>query len=439
MRTSKRNGYLIVSLATVLLGGCGGAGGAGGESGSDGQPAAEADKAPDPVTITVFNPNNYTDELWNTLWVEPIKKKYPHITLINIKNQKGSTLDELILSQNIPDLIQGPGAGYTFNLKDLGLLYDMTPLLAEHKFELGNFNPSVLDSVKTYFNAVEPNRLFGLPITQNNVALYYNKALFDKFGVPYPKDGMTWDDAHELAKRMTRKEDGVQYRGFDMLLSTHLQYNQLSLPFVDSRTDQALANTDGWRTWFDTMKRFYEIEGNNRWNQLNDFLKERTVAMFSAANLTTQLREAEGLEWNMVTMPTFAQAPQTGIQAAGPVLYISSASKHKDEAFAVLAHYVSDEVQIERTRGAEPSVLKNQEINKQFGQERPHLQGKNLASFFGNKIAPSPASVTKYDNVGLTMVTRAFTSVLSGAKDVNTALREADEQINKEIQALKSK
>lgn len=40
--------------------------------------------------------------------------------------------------------------------------------------------------------------------------IYYNKALFDKAKIPYPKDDWTWDDLRATAKKLTlRDEKGV--------------------------------------------------------------------------------------------------------------------------------------------------------------------------------------------------------------------------------------
>ena len=77
--------------------------------------------------------------------------------------------------------------------------------------------------------------------------MYYNKDLFDRFGVPYPKDGMTWDEVYALAQKVTRTEGGVAYKGFafqDFYLFTA---NQLSLSFVDGKTEKSVVNSDGWK------------------------------------------------------------------------------------------------------------------------------------------------------------------------------------------------
>ncbi|MDF2721350.1 MAG: family 1 extracellular solute-binding protein [Paenibacillus sp.] len=391
--------------------------------------APAVEKPKEPVTIRIFNPNNYAEILWNDMWVAPMKKKYPHITLVNVKNEKGSSLPELVAAGNAPDLIQGPGAKYTFDLEKLGLLYDISGEIKNQKFDLNRIDPLALEGLKPYF----PNgKIFGLPITMNNTALYYNKDIFDKFAVPYPKDGMTIDQIYDLAKRVTRSDNGLQYRGFEFATNIQTQYNQLSLPLV--KDNVAAFNSDGWKAWFNSMKRFYELEGMQslKSNSSDAFIKERTLAMYSVTNIMSTIGTTD-LNWDMVSMPTFAQAPKKGIQVFGPVLYVSNTSKHKEDAFSIIAQFLSDEVQIQRARGGEPPVLKNADIKKQFGADRDYLKGKNVAAFFYNDVAPSPQLVSKYDIIAATELETAFKNVIAGKDDVNTAIRLAEESANKKI------
>jgi len=54
---------------------------------------------------------------------------------------------------------------------------------------------------------------YGVPIFFDSVILYYNKAMFDKAGVPYPDESWTWDDYSNAAKKLTIKDGNttVQY------------------------------------------------------------------------------------------------------------------------------------------------------------------------------------------------------------------------------------
>ena len=58
---------------------------------------------------------------------------------------------------------------------------------------------------------------YALPKDHDTIALLYNKAIFDKYGVDYPTDDWTWEDMAEKAKALT-KDDGSVYgigAGFD--------------------------------------------------------------------------------------------------------------------------------------------------------------------------------------------------------------------------------
>jgi multiple sugar transport system substrate-binding protein len=52
-------------------------------------------------------------------------------------------------------------------------------------------------------------KIFALPMTLGYYVMYYNNNIFDKFGVSYPKDGMTWDDVAALAKKVSHLESGL--------------------------------------------------------------------------------------------------------------------------------------------------------------------------------------------------------------------------------------
>lgn len=46
---------------------------------------------------------------------------------------------------------------------------------------------------------------YGIPFATNCTALLYNKDIFDKAGVKYPDENTTWDQFHEMAKKLTKK------------------------------------------------------------------------------------------------------------------------------------------------------------------------------------------------------------------------------------------
>lgn len=85
-----------------------------------------------------------------------------------------------------------------------GIAYDATEYLnQEHISAQDLMWPVGLDS------CVYEGRTYGFGCNVAANAIWYNKDLFDKAGVPYPKPGLTWDQLIEISKKLTaRDKDG---------------------------------------------------------------------------------------------------------------------------------------------------------------------------------------------------------------------------------------
>lgn len=63
--------------------------------------------------------------------------------------------------------------------------------------------------VKLYTRA--DGNVYALPKDHDTIALLYNKAIFDKYGVEYPTADWTWEDMYEAAKAITESSNGEVY------------------------------------------------------------------------------------------------------------------------------------------------------------------------------------------------------------------------------------
>lgn len=432
---------VMLTLATVL--GC--AGGTGSNTGgSKEEPVKEAAAAvsTEPVTLTIFN-SSMGDELMQSAIINPIQTKYPFITMKVVKKEKGSYIEDLIAAGTVPDIIMGDSSGDIPVYSELKVLHDMTPLVKKLDFNLSSIDPAVMDEVRAYTGDA---RLLALPRGHNVAVLYYNKDIFDKFGVPYPKDGMTWQEAIELSRKVTRVDGGIQYRGLDFSEHILIPNNQLSLPVVDAATMKAAVNTEKWKRLFEGLKQVYAIDGatpqpadyGGRASTL--FLKDKNLAMFASTLMFGALPDAmkNGLNWDVATLPSFQEAPGRTIQMFAPFLGISETSKHKDQAFMAIAHILSEEVQVAEARLGRPSVLSTERVKKEYGLENDLLKGKNKDAIIKNKFAVARPSITKYDPAAFNIVRSKFKEVVLNNKDINTALREAEEAINKDLEQKKA-
>jgi multiple sugar transport system substrate-binding protein len=62
---------------------------------------------------------------------------------------------------------------------------------------------------------------YALPKDHDTIALLYNKAIFDKYGVDYPSDDWTWEDLYEAAKTITEAGAADSVYGMAMNVSNN--------------------------------------------------------------------------------------------------------------------------------------------------------------------------------------------------------------------------
>ncbi|MDF2713702.1 MAG: hypothetical protein K0R28_627 [Paenibacillus sp.] len=415
-----------------------------GKSGTDtgNSPEPEAVAPPkEPVTISIYWPYG-VEETFMKDYGAQIRDKFPHVTVKFIPFTKPTQIDELVTTGEQLDLIFASIGSLDHFVLSLGLQSDITPYVDKAKYDLGIFEQSSLEMLKQLGNG----KLLGLPLFDTPAMMYYNKDLFDKFGVPYPRDGMTWDDVYNESRRLTVRDNGVQYYGA-LLSTSHLALrNQLSLDLVDPKTVQSTLTSDKWKSFLDNAVRFYQLPGPT-WdktnlqiaNQGNLFLKDKTVAMWLPVSAMYGQNELQGMNWDMAQFPSFKEAPNVGPQAYPFYILLSETSKHKETAFDVMTYLTSESFQLEKSKqGAFVSLLKNEAVRNAFGQDSALYKGKNVKALFASKYA-APMYWSKYNATAGGQLFNAFIAAAAEQVDVNTALHTADETVNKVITADQKK
>ena len=66
------------------------------------------------------------------------------------------------------------------------------------------------EGVKNLYTRTDGN-IYALPKDHDTIALLYNKAIFDKYGVEYPTDKWTWEDMYAAAKKISEDSKGEVY------------------------------------------------------------------------------------------------------------------------------------------------------------------------------------------------------------------------------------
>jgi len=101
------------------------------------------------------------------------------------------------VSGSVPDVCHldaSSGAVFMNN----GVVRDLAPFIhSDPSFRLEDYFETVTDTFR------REGRLYAIPLDFTPMVMYYNKALFDRAGVPYPQDGWTWEEFLETARRLT--------------------------------------------------------------------------------------------------------------------------------------------------------------------------------------------------------------------------------------------
>ncbi|MFC1946496.1 ABC transporter substrate-binding protein [Chloroflexota bacterium] len=87
----------------------------------------------------------------------------------------------------------------------MGYTFDLRPYVEEHldQATIDDWDPVQYQSFFT-----EDGKQFGLPKYHGALALYYNKDIFDEYGVGYPDETWDYDDYLDAMKRLTKDRDG---------------------------------------------------------------------------------------------------------------------------------------------------------------------------------------------------------------------------------------
>ncbi|MDF2717627.1 MAG: extracellular solute-binding protein family 1 [Paenibacillus sp.] len=326
-----------------------------------------------------------------------------------------------------------------------GMTYDMRELIKKHGIDTGRVGMNWVDGLSPMWDG----KLYGLPISLETLTLFYNKDLFDKFGVQYPKDGMTWDDVFDLNQKMSRVDQGVQYAGIAISGPQHFSLNSLSLPYYNTKTGKpTLGEQEAkWKLLYETIavkpllspgykEKIAALKGALPTE--TNFVKNRDVAMSaSLVHLPLSLLEMKDVNWDMVSYPTYKEAPGTASQANLLLFGVTNMSKHKDEAMEIIKFLYSDEFQTITSRDGNVPAVISEERTKQFAQNT-YYKDRNVKSVFYGKFAPL-ASRTQYDPVLSPIFRKYLNNLATGGMDLNTMMRKVEEEAEQAIAAVKSR
>ncbi|WP_152395203.1 ABC transporter substrate-binding protein [Paenibacillus guangzhouensis] len=358
----------------------------------DGSQQGEGASA-DPVTITVAFP--WGEEIFNNRFKE-IDEKLPNIDIKMVACEcKSTSLQELFASGINPDIIF-PNYGIS-HVESLDIIHPLDDLAKSNNFDVDTLNPGLVSYIRSLDSE---GRLIGIPDGTGYTSLFYNKEIFDLFGEPYPTEKMTWDQAFDLARKMTGQRNGVSYLGLELGGRGNVgdgaavPLKELAVNRTDPNTGEVLITKDpAFSKYLELMKKYYSIPGVRSEEAKNsDLFGKKQAAM--TVNWTAYFvggnpfEDVEYLKNNiaMLPVPVWADQPNIGPALGTTPMIISNLSEHKAEAFSVLKEYVSvaNQTKISKSMASGPVLT---EVADQYGSDIENYVGQDVTSVF--KLTPA--------------------------------------------------
>lgn len=404
-------------------------------------PAPQPQQPKEPVVLNIVTNAGHTEESFNMRFGDSIRKKFSDYT-INYIPSTAVKFDDLVVTNTQVDIVYAAIIDFTRGPFKNEMVYDMTELAKQQQVDLSRISIDWMSGLMPMWD----NKLYGLPVSVETLTLFYNQDIFDKFGVDYPVDLMTWDEVFDLNNRMTRKVDGTQYAGLTIGVAQHFSLNALSLPFVDPESGKSsLSKLESeWKSLYEAYAvrpfnapgyRDKFVELGNKVPAEAQFRNQEAAMLAGLVHSPLSWKELETFNWDMVTYPTFAERPNSTAQGNLLLLGVTNMSKFKNEAMEVIGYLITDEFQKTTSADGNLPVVINEETTKVFAQNT-YYKDRNVQSAFLLPWAPlSTRSI--YDSDMGALYRKYLVQLASGEMDMNTMLRTVEEEVNLKLDELK--
>ncbi len=186
---------------------------------------------------------------------------------------------------------------------------------------------------------------YALPFKQEMYCVFYNKAIFDEAGVPYPQGAWTWDEYVATAQKLTDKKKGVYGSFMNADLPwMYMPAQQLAVPFYK---EDGSCNFDDpvfkeYAEWFKHISNdlgvqpsVAELEAENaNWNYYA--LEGYRLAMFPQGNWFTRLLNSQedypkDWDYGVAPLPSAGEGGNNNLVSLGYVA-INKNAAHPEEA-----------------------------------------------------------------------------------------------------------
>lgn len=315
------------------------------------EPTAPAEATKAPVELLFWNYWGTIDPYFTNVF-EDFTDKYPWIKVkqeLLAWDPYWQKLNTTLVTGTAPD-VWFTAPTFYFEYVERKQLLDLTPLIEAD----GNVKEQFIPYCFHAWEAGPDKHIYGLSLDNSLYVMFYNKTLFDKYGVEYPTDAWTWDDYLEVGKALTIDEDGdgkpeiwggVSYIGCDANLDSQIEANGGKV-INEEYTKCLLADsTEAIETiqfHVDLKLKHKVVPPSGEWEGLGDgFAIGRAAMTYALCIRGPRYRKACDFDWDNALVPA---GKVTRYSYSGPDGFVITAKTKQPEESWLLTKFLCLEV-----------------------------------------------------------------------------------------------
>ena len=284
--------------------------------------------------------------------VEAFEAKFPDIDVevtVSDWDAYWTALQTSIAGGDAPDVFAMDGPLFP-DYQSRDVLLDLAPFIERDGFDV----TALADAGVAHFTTADGGQ-YGLPRDLNVTALYYNKAMFDAAGLPYPDETWTWDKLVEVGKQLTLDADGngqpEQWGFYTETTDMENYWSELVWQnggeiISDDRMQTLLGSDEavgGLQFLQDLIWTHKIMPPADIVLQIGDAFEQGLAAMESNGSWLVPTHLAAGIDLGIAPLPAGPAGQATSVNPTGAV--VSASSKNPEAAWAFVSWLVGPEAQ----------------------------------------------------------------------------------------------
>ena len=294
-------------------------------------------------------------------------------------------------------------------------------------------NAGVLENLSVYISENEYNQyypkalaslswkadIYAIPRDISNLVIFYNKNLFDKYKIPYPHSGWTYDEFLITAQKLTHLPEvfGISFEEMPLFYLPYMMMyggwtQEDTLNFFKNDVLKRSENSKGLAEYANLRNKYhvapYKSESAST-TMAQLFLQGRLGMHLSGRWLVPKYRQEADFDWDIVEFPRVNNKSKSVVPLDASGWAVSKSSKHKQQAIK-LVKYLSSKTSSEKFTKSGLIVP----ARKDVANSKTFLDGQKPynAKIFLNII----------ENSSLTPVTVNYKEILDVLKNKNEEL-----------------